>query len=566
MIDHKSSVSRPARSRRTAHAVLVLLFLLAHLLILPSVAAGGDPSTGGSTTAYRQNLAIQNCGDIRDTPDIRRQSAAARQASVTTRCVVIQGVGIAITKTADASPVSLGDTIGFTIIVTSTGDMTASGVTVVDLLPAGAGMSWSIDAAGSDLGCGIGSGILTCNFGDLPSLQSRRVHITSPTMGICGTISNTARVTTTNDGSGAASASIFVQCSGLIISKTADSPSVNAGDPIGFTVTISNTGAGTASNVVLTDTLPLGPGLAWSLSAPVSGCALAGNILECSFGNLTSGITRTLHLSSPTTAESCGVYSNTARATAGNQVVIPASASTQVNCPNACPNQIFGVNVAHGLDAQFFTIDPATLAVSPLGPLYVGADLDGLDIDPVTHQLYATAGDDNRLGQDGYLFRVDSHTGALTPVGFTGFSEVVGLSFHPDGTLWGWARGTGLIRIDPATAASTLVFHSFRSIKGLAWNNDGTMLYGSRHDQLYLIDPVAGTLTLLADNLPEETSGLEIRPDGLLAATADERSTIFAYDISTRHRVPSEYIDLSGTEFEDIESLAWPSCVVINRP
>ena len=42
----------------------------------------------------------------------------------------------------------------------------------------------------------------------------------------------------------------------LTVAKTFDAASVSAGDPIGYTVTISNTGAGTAAGVNLTDRCP----------------------------------------------------------------------------------------------------------------------------------------------------------------------------------------------------------------------------------------------------------------------------------------------------------------------
>src|SRR6185503_17158891 len=47
------------------------------------------------------------------------------------------------------------------------------------------------------------------------------------------------------------------------ITKTADAESVNAGEQIGFTVTISNSGSNTALGVTLSDPLPGGAGIDW---------------------------------------------------------------------------------------------------------------------------------------------------------------------------------------------------------------------------------------------------------------------------------------------------------------
>src|SRR5436305_10632835 len=43
--------------------------------------------------------------------------------------------------------------------------------------------------------------------------------------------------------------------------------SVSAGDQIGFTITLTNSGAGIARNVTGNDTLPSNPGTSWSIDA-----------------------------------------------------------------------------------------------------------------------------------------------------------------------------------------------------------------------------------------------------------------------------------------------------------
>ena len=55
------------------------------------------------------------------------------------------------------------------------------------------------------------------------------------------------------------------------IVKTADAAQVNAGEPIGFTLTVYNTGSGDAKGVTLTDPLPTKAGLSWSIAAQGAG-------------------------------------------------------------------------------------------------------------------------------------------------------------------------------------------------------------------------------------------------------------------------------------------------------
>ncbi len=116
---------------------------------------------------------------------------------------------LTVTKTADSTSVAAGHSIGFRIIVTSTGNATAQNVVLNDVLPTGVGISWSISPAVA--GCTITSNTLVCNFGSLPVDSSRTVHLVSPTTnGSCATYSNTATVSATGLASIQASASVTV--------------------------------------------------------------------------------------------------------------------------------------------------------------------------------------------------------------------------------------------------------------------------------------------------------------------------------------------------------------------
>src|SRR5207247_1424993 len=170
---------------------------------------------------------------------------------------------IQIIKTADAAQVNAGDPIGFTVTVFNTGTGDAKGVTLSDPLPANSGLSWQIASQGAGWGgsCAIAFGTLTCGpvtvpFGTTQVGSSFTVHITSTTTaatgGVCpggsGVVNNTGNVTTTNDGSDQSSASTCVASPVIKIAKTADAAQVSAGDPIGFTLTVYNTGTGDAKS------------------------------------------------------------------------------------------------------------------------------------------------------------------------------------------------------------------------------------------------------------------------------------------------------------------------------
>src|SRR6266540_3321293 len=95
---------------------------------------------------------------------------------------------------------------------------------------------------------------------------------------------------------------------------------------------------------------------------------------------------------------------------------------------------LYAVNQHGRSDSQLFTINLRSSATSPLGTLLAGYDIEGLAIHPATRVLYTTSGE--RSVQPGQLFMVDSQSGALTPIGSTGFNDVTGLAFRPtDATL-----------------------------------------------------------------------------------------------------------------------------------
>jgi uncharacterized repeat protein (TIGR01451 family) len=160
---------------------------------------------------------------------------------------------------------------------------------------------------------------VTVPAGTSQAASTFTVHITSPTAaatgGTCpggsGVVDNTGTVTTTNSGAGQSSASTCVAAPAIQIVKTADAPQVNAGQPIGFTLTVFNTGSGDAQGVTLSDTLPTKAGLSWSIDAQGAGwagsCSISVGVLSCGPVTVPAGTTQaastfTVHISSPTTA------------------------------------------------------------------------------------------------------------------------------------------------------------------------------------------------------------------------------------------------------------------------
>jgi uncharacterized repeat protein (TIGR01451 family) len=297
----------------------------------------GDLDGGQSRSVHVVSPTTKaSCASYPNTATLEATIGSAPEANAR---VVVQCPNVTLDKTADDSPVSAGDPIGFTISVHNAGPATADSVVVNDLLPSGAGLDWSIANGLNGDDCTIEGNGLTCDFGDIPAGQSRSVHITSATTAAdCRVIPNTASATVGNGANpGNASDSVSVLCPSLSLEKKADAPSVSSGDQIGFTITVRNgSGAGTATDVTLNDPLPTGAGVLWSIdegSSDGSECGIEDGSLVCDFGDLIAGAVRTVHVISPTTAASCQEYPNTATVDATNSAPVPASDSTTVLCP-----------------------------------------------------------------------------------------------------------------------------------------------------------------------------------------------------------------------------------------
>ncbi|HEX9694839.1 MAG TPA: hypothetical protein VGB64_00830 [Actinomycetota bacterium] len=273
-----------------------------------------------------------SCGTIDNSATVTASNdgTATDAATIQVRCA-----DISIEKSADSGIVSAGDPVGFTVTVHNDGSGAAYDVTVSDPLPAAAGLTWTIDGGTAAGSCAIAGGTLACALGTMSAGATATVHVSSPTtFASCGTLQNTASVTTTNDGSDEASASIQVRCPSLRLVKTADDASVTAGDPIGFTITVFNDGPGSARDVVVSDPLPSGPGIAWSIDGGTAAgsCTITGGSLECDLGDMGPATSATVHVASATTGASCGTYDNTATASASNHADVTDSDATQVDC------------------------------------------------------------------------------------------------------------------------------------------------------------------------------------------------------------------------------------------
>jgi uncharacterized repeat protein (TIGR01451 family) len=125
------------------------------------------------------------------------------------------------------------------------------------------------------------------------------------------------------------------------INKTADAGQVNAGAQIGFNVTLDNSGDAQATGLAVTDDLPAGSGVNWSIdnANTDAGWSVTGTPPNQSLAYaqtmLNAGASTHVHVISGTTSASGGEYDNTASFTTDNGTGSD-SASVIVAAPPPC--------------------------------------------------------------------------------------------------------------------------------------------------------------------------------------------------------------------------------------
>ena len=247
-------------------------------------------------------------GGIASSVDIPNRKATINlDAGETVTCTFtnFMGADLALDKTGPASAAA-GENITYDLEVTNNGPSAATGVSATDTLPANTTFVSSAD------GCAESAGTVTCNIGNLASgaMTTKSFTLKVADTAPAGNISNSASVpgneadTPTANNSDSVTTSVSRQVS-LAMSKTDSADPVLLGNNFTYTVSVTNDGPSTATNVTVSDTLPAQVNLV-SVSSSQGGCAA----LPCNLGTLTVGQMGTVTIT--VTAVTEGTFTNTA--------------------------------------------------------------------------------------------------------------------------------------------------------------------------------------------------------------------------------------------------------------
>ena len=250
---------------------------------------------------------------------------------------------LGITKTPATQTVNSGSPFSWTVTLTNSGAGTAVGTTISDPLPQRTGVSYTL-GSGSDATCSINAAgtQLTCTSKDLaPNATTVAIINATTTAGSsCSSgIKNIATGAATGLSSVKDTATTVINCPKLDITKTPTTQTVGAGSPFSWTVTLTNSGAGTALAARISDSLPVVTGVSYTLgSSSPSGanCAITGGKLNCGPIDLAPNASITATINATTQGQSCSTsgFTNTATGSATGVSNVQASATTTLNCPN----------------------------------------------------------------------------------------------------------------------------------------------------------------------------------------------------------------------------------------
>ncbi|RHA41606.1 lectin-like domain-containing protein [Cellulomonas rhizosphaerae] len=184
--------------------------------------------------------------------------------SVDVPCTV--PVDLAITKSASAASVTVGDGLTYTLVVTNAGPTVAPATTVDDALPAGLGdATWTCEISdGSSCTPGSGSGDVTDVSADVPAGGTATI-VVSGTATTVGTLSNTATVTPCAACTDAGTADDSATASTQVLAAPEPTPSPTA------TSTPTPTPSPTDDDGLATTGADAATPLAWALALVVGG-------------------------------------------------------------------------------------------------------------------------------------------------------------------------------------------------------------------------------------------------------------------------------------------------------
>jgi uncharacterized repeat protein (TIGR01451 family) len=219
---------------------------------------------------------------------------------------------LAVIKTGPPDPVYTRDLLTYTIVVSNSGPRHDNDVVLTDTLPSSVTLV-DLDTTQGDC---TGGETIVCNLGKVLFNKTYTVTIVVSADEI-GVITNTAIVKGINDdfntdnNTSSVTNNVY-QSVDLSMSKTVSAGPYYIGQPLTYTLVVTNTDPYTATLVTLTDSLP--DEVDFVSVTPTEACSETDRVVTCGFGDLTDGETASATI--VVTPNTNGIVTNTADVTA----------------------------------------------------------------------------------------------------------------------------------------------------------------------------------------------------------------------------------------------------------
>ncbi len=240
------------------------------------------------SAATPQGTVLSNTAGVEGAePDPTPENNSATATGAVTRLV-----DLSVAKTSKTEPVTAGAPVTYLLTLANAGPSDASNVVMTDPLPSALGSPAATVTFGT--GSCEAAATVTCTFPTLAAGQTASVEITATVDPAQppGPLTNTASVTSTEpdaqpEKNTGTETTDVVATTGLIASKVDSHTPAVAGDPLSYTVTVTNQGPSTATGVALTDPLPDG---FTATDVSSSACTLGPGSVTCpDLGTLAPG-------------------------------------------------------------------------------------------------------------------------------------------------------------------------------------------------------------------------------------------------------------------------------------
>ena len=242
---------------------------------------------------------------------------------------VVTSTDLELDKSDNVDPVTAGQTLIYTLLVTNHGPSDATGVVVNDPLPAGTTFLSATTNRGT---VSVSNGVVTGNVGNLANQATATITVTVRVGGnVSGTISNTGTVTGNQpdpnpNNNRDTEPTLVVKRTDLAIDKTDNVDPVTAGNLLIYTLAVTNNGPSDATGVTVSDPIPAGTTFV-SATTTQGTVGVASNILTANLGSLANGANATVTVTVRVDSNRTTGLNNTATVTGNETDTVPGNNS-----------------------------------------------------------------------------------------------------------------------------------------------------------------------------------------------------------------------------------------------